>query len=94
MGKQNGNNEPNGNGNGAHHYDVGEPEYFLPALLAAHPILYLVDAEGNPVDAEGKLVGDDENGAGLPPGLRQLQREAMRTEPIEDPPAASQAVES
>ena len=70
----------NGNGNG-HRVDVGEPEYFLPALLASDPMLYLVDAEGNLIDAEGKPLDDAAiEGVGLPPGLRRFQVEAMRTE--------------
>ena len=100
MAKRNRNNEHNGNGNGngngAHRYDVGEPEYFLPALLAADPILYLVDSEGNLIDAEGNHPGDGDFGAGLPPGLRALQRDAMRTTPLDsgaDPSSDSDSTE-
>lgn len=76
MGKNNGKSRSNGNGS----YDVGEPEYFLPAILAGDPILYLVDGEGNLIDAEGNLVPEDGDGAGLSPGLRKLQKEAMESD--------------
>jgi hypothetical protein len=70
-----------GNGNG-HRVYVGEPEYFLPALLAADPMLYLVDGEGNLIDAEGTPLDDAAtDGVGVPASLRRFQVDAMRTKP-------------
>jgi len=81
----NGNGKLNGNGNGDHGRDdaIGEPEYFLTSLLASDPVPYLFDGEGNLVDAEGNPLSESGDDAGLPPGIRRLQAEALAPAPSE-----------
>lgn len=52
--------------------EVDEAEFFLVPLLATDPLPFLFDSDGNPVNADGYPL-DEENG--VPKAIRDLQDE-------------------
>lgn len=68
-----------GNG-GAPKESIGDPEFFLAPLLASDPLPYLFDGEGHAVTADGARL-DENDGNGVPPAIKRLQKDARPRRP-------------